>query len=34
MNKKQLIEKIKQEMPNFKGNEEEREVKKALYIHN
>lgn len=33
MNKKQLIEKIKQEMPNFKGNEEEREVKKALYIY-
>ncbi len=33
MNRKQIIEKIKQNMPNFKGNEEEMEVKKVLYIY-
>ena len=31
--KKELIEKIKREMPRFKGNEEEIEIKTALYVY-
>lgn len=33
MNKKQLAEKLKQNMPEFEGAEEEKELKKALYIY-
>lgn len=33
MTKRELIEKLKQNMPDFKGNEEEIEVKTALYIY-
>lgn len=33
MNRKEIIEKLKQNMPDFQGNEEEIEIKKALYIY-
>ncbi|MCI8384673.1 MAG: hypothetical protein HFJ33_07490 [Clostridia bacterium] len=33
MNRKQIIEQIRKSMPDFQGNEEEKEVKKALYIY-
>ena len=33
MNRKEIIEKLKKEMPEFKGTEEEKEIKKALYIY-
>ena len=33
MNRKQLVEQLKQNMPNFEGNQEEQELKKALYLY-
>ena len=33
MNQKEMIEKLKQNMPDFKGNEEEVEIKKAFYVY-
>lgn len=33
MTKKEIVEYLKQNMPNFQGTEEEVEVKKALYIY-
>lgn len=33
MNRKEMIEKLKENMPDFQGSEEEAEIKKALYIY-
>lgn len=33
MSKKEIVKKIKQNMPDFQGNDEEVQVKKALYIY-
>lgn len=33
MNKKELVEKLKKEMPEFTGTDEEKEIKTALYIY-
>ena len=33
MNKKELVEKFKNEMPEFSGTDEEKEIKTALYIY-
>lgn len=33
MNKKELIEELKQNMPNFTGTDEEKELKTALYVY-
>ena len=32
MNKKELIEELKQNIPDFTGTEEEKELKTALYV--
>ena len=33
MNKKELIEELKQNVPDFTGTEEEKELKTALYVY-
>ena len=33
MKKDELIEKFRKEMPEFTGTEEEKEIKKALYVY-
>ena len=33
MNKKELIEELKQNIPDFTGTEEEKELKTALYVY-
>lgn len=33
MKKKEMVEYLKQNMPEFEGTEEEKEIKTALYIY-
>ncbi|MCI8760601.1 MAG: hypothetical protein HFJ34_05750 [Clostridia bacterium] len=33
MKRKEMIDKLKQDMPNFYGNDEENEIKRALYLY-
>ena len=33
MTKKELVEQFKQNMPNFTGTEQEKQIKTALYIY-